>query len=218
MKKWVAILMALLLMTNLLTAASAAGDFELRQGIRFGDTMETILLKEKVLVRESDTSNWFNGRIAGYDDAQCGFYFDDDGRLTGLDYSFKKATCETRSDTTAVYETIYDSLVRQYGTPIGNTGGSIELITGPAIDRMLLWVYLLGALDGFDADYIDYDEWVVDCDGYHVKIDLISYYYRDSSYEYSYFVDVSYHRYTDADYEAAVNEKRQERQEVDDDL
>lgn len=218
MKKWVALLMTICLMVSVCGLASAAEDFELRQGIRFGDTMATILLKESTLVRESETSNWFNGRIAGYDNAQCGFYFDDDDKLVSMDYSFGDKICTDKSEATDVYKTLYDSLVRKYGSPKGNTGGNVELITGPAIDRMALYVYLFGGLTGYSGDYVDYDEWIVDCGSYNVKIDLISYYYRNSDYEYFYHVDVSYHRYTDEEYNAEVEKKRQERMEVDNDL
>ena len=83
---------------------------------------------------------------------------------------------------------------------------------------MAITVYVFGSLDGYSADYTDYDEWIVDCDDYHVKIDMTSYYLRDKSYNYTYTVSLSYHYYTDEDYDAAVREKQGERQEVDDDL
>ena len=51
-----------------------------------------------------------------------------------------------------------------------------------------------------------------------MKIDLISYYYRDSDYEYSYFCDLSYHMYTDQEFADEIQKKRDEQNEVDDDL
>ena len=83
---------------------------------------------------------------------------------------------------------------------------------------MGVMVYIFGGLDGYDGDYLDYDEWVVDCTNGHVKIDLISYYYRDADYNYNYDVDLSYYFYTDAEYEEALNEKIAERKAVDDDI
>ena len=53
---------------------------------------------------------------------------------------------------------------------------------------------------------------------YKVKIDLVSYYYRDSDYNYSYGNLVSYHYYTDDDYDNAVQEKMEENAAVDNDL
>lgn len=218
MKKCLSLLLAMLMMMTLCTTFASAEDFALRNGILFGDTMDVILTKETSLVRESETSNWFDGRIAGYNDAQCGFYFDDDGLLISMDYSFSDNICTSRDETNSVYETLYKSLNRKYGTPLNNTGGSCYIITGPAIERMGLYVYLLGTLDGYSADYLDYDEWIVEEDGYSVKIDLISYYYRNDDYDYYYHIDVSYHRFTDEDLKQAQLEKQQENDEIDNDM
>ena len=51
-----------------------------------------------------------------------------------------------------------------------------------------------------------------------VKIGLISYYYRDSDYNYNYFVDVSYKMFTDSDLEAELSAKQAENDAVDNDL
>lgn len=217
MKKTISLLLCLILFLSLSCSCFAEEEFTLRNGIKFGDTMEDILAKEKTLTRKSESSNWFKGKIAGYSNAECGFYFDGDGKLKSMDYSFSDS-CTSRDSTNDVYKKLYQSLVRQYGKPKGNTGGSVELITSPAIERMAMWVYFLGALDKCAGDYYDYDEWIVDTDSYHVKIDLISYYYRDSDYEYSYFVDLSYHMYTNEEFMEALNEKVTEQNEVDDDL
>ena len=83
---------------------------------------------------------------------------------------------------------------------------------------MAVFVGLFGGLDGYFGDYADYDEWIVDTDGGHVKIDLIAYYYRDDVFNYSYFVSLSCKFNTDADYDAAWQEKQAERAEVDNDL
>lgn len=193
----------------------AEEEFTLRNGILFGDTMEDILQKEQTLIRSGDDSTSFTGRIAGFDGATCDFEFDDDDKLISMTYGFD---CSSKDSMKDDYKTLYSSLVRQYGAAEGNTGGSCELITGPAISRMAMWVYLFGEVDGWAADYYDYDEWIIDCSDYHVKIDLVSYYYRNSDYEYTYIIDLSYHKYTDEDYEAAVQEKATEREEIDNDL
>ena len=64
---------------------------------------------------------------------------------------------------------------------------------------------------------MDYDEWVVDTDTYHVKIDMTSYYLRTSA-DTLYLVDVSYQKYTDEDFENALAAKQNERDTVDNDL
>lgn len=216
MKRMLAGFLAVLLVLSCSAAAFAQEEFTLRSGIHFGDTMEDILSKETKLVRESETSNWFKGTIAGFENASCGFYFDNDGKLTSMDYSF--TDMDSRTEVNDDYKTLYDSLVRKYGKPLGNVGGKIDPITGPALMRMAVLVQLYKFLDGYDADYMDYDEWRVDTLGGHVKIDLVSYYYRDDDYKYCYQLDLSYHFYTDADYEQAVSDKIAKRNEIDNDL
>ena len=198
--------------------AEEGSPFELRNGIHFGDTIDEIVEKETTLTRTSEDSNSFDGRIAGYDNAECTFTFDDNGGLEDMHYAFGTEVCDSRDALEDVYKTLGQSLIRKYGSPIGNTGGSCELITGSAMSNMGLIVGLIGTMDGFDGDYIDYDEWIVDAENGHVKIDLVGYYYRDSDYDYYYYVDLSYKFYTDEEYDAAVQEKQAEREEVDNDL
>ena len=217
MKRYIGVLLTMILIVGM-CAIAFADDFTLRNGILFGDTIEDILTKETKLERESEDGNWFKGTIAGYSGAECGFYFDDDSKLYAMDYCFGPNVCTSRDRVNDVYKTLYDSVVRQYGKPLGNTGGTVNLITGPAFERMSLWVYLLGTLDGNKGDYYDYDEWTLNFDNYNVKIDMISYYYRDSNYDYSYYIDLSYKKYTDEDFNAALKEKQGEREEVDSDI
>ena len=220
MKKNVIRLVSILLVLCCVTTAFADEEFVLRNGIKFGDTIDEIVEKETTLTRKSDDSNWFVGTIAGYKDSEAGFFFDDGGKLEDMGYSFSQfgSDYKARSDVSDVYATLYKSIVRKYGSPIGNVGGNAELITGSAITRMSVMVYIVGGADGYDGDYLDYDEWIVDCAGGHVKIDLVSYYYRDSNYKYHFYVDLSYYFYTDADYEEARNEKIAARKVVDDDI
>lgn len=215
MRKIVSVLTAVVLLISMTSIAFAADEFTLRNGILFGDTMDDILTKETTLTRKSDTSNWFEGKIAGYSNSECGFYFDDSEKLVSMDYEF---SCSSRDNTNEVYKKLYQSLVRQYGKAEGNTGGSCELITGPALTNMAIAVYLLAESDGWGGDYIDYDEWIIDTDNYHVKIDLVSYYYHNSDYDYTYMVELSYHKYTDDDLQTVIEEKQTEQNEVDDDL
>lgn len=220
MKKTITCLLSMLLVLCCVTPAFAEEEFTLRNGIKFGDTIEEILEKETSLTRKDDDSSWFSGTIAGYKDSEAGFFFDDDGKLVEMAYVFNQFgnDYKARSDVSDVYATLYRSIVNKYGSPIGNVGGTTELITGSAITRMSVMVYIFGGLDGYDGDYLDYDEWVIDCTNGHVKIDLISYYYRDADYNYNYDVDLSYYFYTDAEYEEALNEKIAERKAVDDDI
>ena len=52
----------------------------------------------------------------------------------------------------------------------------------------------------------------------YVKIDLVSYYWRDRDYNYYYYISLSYYRYTAEELEQAIQEKYQEQEEIDNDL
>ena len=216
-------LTALVLSVALLfTAACAFADseeegFTLRSGIEFGDTLDDIVAKETTLTRSEENDDTFVGTIAGYDDAECSFSFDDDGKLVSMEYRFDDSFT-TRDSGDLMYETLYDSLKRKYDDPLGYSNGSCYMITGPAISNMAITVYLLGAQDGFKADYIDYDEWVVDAGDYNVKIELTYYYLCNSDYKYKYHLELSYLKFTDEEYDEAINEKQAEQEAVDNDL
>ena len=189
----------------------------MRSGIEFGDTLDDIVAKETTLTQSEEYDDMFVGTIAGYDNADCSFFFDSDGKLISMKYGFDNCF-STRDNGDSIYETLYDSLKRKYDDPLGYSNGSCYMITGPAVNSMAMWVYVLGALDGYKADYIDYDEWVVDAGDYNVKIDLTYYYLRDSDYEYEYYLELSYLKFTDEEYDEAINEKQAEQEAVDNDL
>lgn len=219
MKKIITCVLSMLLVLCCVTPAFAEEEFTLRNGIKFGDTIEDIVEKETTLTQNEENSNWFTGTIAGYKDSDAGFIFDDDGKLTDMVYVFDQfdKDYKSREDVSSVYATLYRSIANKYGSAIGNTGGTLELITGIAITKSVFMVALAKRLEG-DGDFLDYDEWTVECSGGHVKIDLMSFYYRNKDYEYTFEVDLSYHFYTDAEYEEALNEKIAERKAVDDDI
>ena len=216
MKRFISALLALILCLCVSGYSIADDEFTLRNGIKFGDTMDDILVKETTLERTSETSNEFKGKIAGYNNASCVFGFADE-KLISMNYGFSQS-CTSRDTTNDIYKNLYQSLNRQYGKPLGNTGGTVHLITGPAMTGMGLIVYLFGSLEKYTADILDYDEWIVYLDDYCVKIDLTSYYYRDSSYQYNYYVNLSYLKFTDEDVSEALQHKQEQQDEVDNDL
>ncbi|MDO4492525.1 MAG: hypothetical protein Q4C53_01410 [Clostridia bacterium] len=216
--KWMAVLLVLAM-----AFPAFAEEFALRNGILFGDKKEVVFQKEKTLKRESSDSNWFQGKIAGYVGASCGFYFDNEDKLESVCYSFGPAVCYNSDEMNSVYKTLTESLKRKYGNPIGNTGGLVEPITGPAFESLKEWYDIMYKFwDNGAVDYINYDEWAVDCGNYNVKIDIVSFYVRKENYNYQYFVYVSYHKYTEDDYKEAANEAamkaNKEREEVDNDM
>lgn len=214
-------MICLIVMVSMLFSQFAlAEEFSLRNGIVFGDTLDEVKQKETLPIESSSEDKtdkvWFEGTIAGME-GSVRFDFDEEtGKLTDMLYSF-----DSKSDRDFIdsdYSTLYKSLNRKYGTPLGNTSGSLYIITGPAIENAATIIALYKYLLEGTGDFRDYDEWVVEADGYKVKIDLVSYYVRDSDYKYSYYNAVSYHYFTDDDYTAAIEGKLEENAAVDNDL
>ena len=58
MKRNVAIIILIVLLSTISLAAFAEEEFSLRNGILFGDTIDDILAKETSLVRKSEVSDW----------------------------------------------------------------------------------------------------------------------------------------------------------------
>ena len=217
MKKWIC-----LFVTMILCLAGSAfaenEDFQLRNGIVFGDTMDIVKQKETLpeINYENESELQYEGTIAGID-GSVEYYFDEEnGKLTDMLYSF--SAYSSRDFMNSDYSKLKESLLRKYGTPLGNIGGDLYLITGKAPDEFGAFVGTYIFFFNGDGDYVDYDEWIVNCNGYNVKIDLISAYARDKSYNYHYEINLSYHYYTDADYMDEVQKIQEENAAVDNDL
>ena len=201
--KFIVLVMIITCICQVCLSESKEG-FQLRSGIVFGDTMNEILQKETKLVRDNEDDVWFMGTVAGYPEVECRFYCDEvKDQLYAMCYSFAGDICDSAEKAREVYKKLYDSAVRQYGVPLKNKNGLTHVITGPAYSDLLnQYLYLAKLLD-YRFDYDNYDEWVVDCDDYHVKIDLVSFYYKSNDGEYTRCIGLSYMKFTDSEYEAA---------------
>ncbi len=202
------------------TAIADNEEFQLRNGIVFGDTLDVVKEKETGTIQDGsvDKTNavWFTTPIAGMDGSVRYDFDEETGKLTDMLYSFESTTDKDAVDND--YSKLKSSLVRKYGSPLGNTGGSLHLITGLAIEYSASIIGLYRYLLEGGGDFRDYDEWIVDCNGYNVKIDLTSYYVRTKDYDYTYYNNISYHYYTDEDYLNALQEKQDENAAIDNDL
>ena len=221
MRKSLVLLLALVLLMFISVNAFSENDFQLHNGVLFGDTLETVKAKEEgTLTIQSDSEEktdkvWFDGTIAGME-GSVRFDFDEKtNTLTDMLYSFDSSSNKDSIDNQ--YSKLRDSLIRKYGTPLGNTGGTLHAITGTAIEYAATLILLYQYIEG-DGDLRDYDEWIVDSNGYHVKIDLVSVYYRTKNYDYTYLNSLSYHYYTDEDLINYLNEKQAENDIIDNDL
>ena len=218
MKKAISMIVVCILLFINCSVSLAEEEFALRNGILFGDTLDIVKQKETLALNSSDdkiNNVWFEGTIAGMSGSVRFDFNEETGGLTDMLYSFD--TYSSKDSVDNDYSTLKKSLIRKYGNPIGNTGGSLHIIVGPAIEYGATIIALYKYIDG-TGDFRDYDEWIVKANGYNVKIDLISCYTRDSDFEYTYYNVVSYHYYTDDDYLNAIQEKMDENAAIDNDL
>jgi len=194
-------------------------EFTLRNSIQFGDDSETVIKKE-TLEFESESKqklelmgNEFRdsyidtkeGTIAGIDGGSARYYFLDDS-LVEMSYTFQNF--DEKADMEASYSTLYDGLVRKYGKPLNNKNETIHAITTASLENAI------ALTSAFNGDYTDYDEWVVDCGDYKVKIDIIEFTMGDSYYH----INLGYRKFTDEDIDRFLEEKQRQQDIVDQDL
>lgn len=194
MKKIVAVLLAAVLALAACSAL-AAGDFPLRDGIRFGDTLDDINRKITLTLEDGSKGKtnkvWYTGDIAGIH-GEARFDFDEStGELTDMLYTFE--TKEQLPPTQSEYNLLREGLIRKYGEPLNNPDGKRHEVTGTAFEHaetlIRLWTQMLSG----GGEILNYEEWIVEADGYSVKIDLVCYHYRNSGDTLYYSNDISYH-------------------------
>lgn len=230
MKKAISLLLVCIMV--LLATSATAEEFALRNGISFGDTMEEVLAKENFEIdeidggsSEDDTTDTeaeypysittVKGTVAGISDSYVWYRFDSEKTLREVVYYFKDRSDRDMSDSD--YESLYSGLVRKYGSPLGYSNGSCYIFMGSAIISAALITYFYEEYDAY-GDLRDYDEWDVEANDYHVKIEVVQYYTGLSYSDLTYSIKMSYTYFTDEDFAAAQEEKQQEREAVDNDL
>ena len=183
-----------------------ADDFIIRNGIMFGDTKNDVLSKETLTIFENDDNKILcGGKVAGFEKSIIVYYFNND-KLTDILYVFPE--CDSLDAFSKQYLELYTALNNKYGTPISENNSVYSLILG----------IRASGIKKNDADYkettqIQHTAWVVSCDGYNVKIDLLKPY---ESTGYKCYID--YHPFTDEDLALAEEAYKNEQQNKYDDL
>lgn len=211
MKKLVSLL--LVSMMVLLTVSATAEEFSLRNGIQFGDTMDDVLAKETLEISESgemdpdgDYSYYIStgeGTVADIDFDRIDYYFDANQTLCEVLYVFKTGNDTVTSMTN--YFLLVADVCNEYGAVLGNTEGELYPFVGAAIQRAANTVRLLQMFGG-NAYVCNYDEWVIDLDEGHVKIETAQRYALGT--EDMYDMEMSYTYFTDDDLAAAQAENQ----------
>ena len=143
--------------------------FILRNGIQFGMTKEEVANLE-TLPREPGVFEYYGyGTISGIADSAVQYHFNSDKKLRSVEIDFSTKDKKGYVLMTVDFEAINGKLRAKYGEPLGNTGGACHYIQGAEFGSLMgsysSWI-ILGCS-------IDYDEWVIDVEGGHVKIDHI---------------------------------------------
>ena len=209
MKRMVCLMLVMLVLAGMGIFASA-DDFQLRNGILFGDSEEEIRNKETLEIGESSSSERDDGTkyiysdegmIAGFDDANVNYYFKDN-EMYDMEYEFYT----DKENYKTIYDTLYKNLSKKYGNSIKALDDG-HFVKTEAQNMDNYFILAVAAYGGGIADLSDVDEWVVKCDDYYVKIEMrYSYYAFKSSKDLAYTVYVDYMKYTNDDLATVIEQ------------
>ena len=189
-----------------------ADDFELRNGIMFGDSIsdvqnkETLKTERKTEDDETVLSTPDGGTIAGIDDSKVYYTFNEDNELYDMRYYFYEDA----------FDKISDGLVRKYEDPVADgidDSEEILLTRTSALTAAAKLNSMYGML-GDNMEILGFSQWIVDCEDYSVKIDLIEMNFYNSSKPYDYYTLVGYRKVTDEE----IAEKEADQEAIDQDL
>ncbi len=209
----------LVLIFSCVFCIALADEFELRNGIHFGDDLKTIKTKETLSYKttlESGAVVFGNGTVATIQNCEVNYYFIDD-KLSDVLYYIGGIYLDG-TKCAAEYATVYQGLCRKYGDPLDSTNGKIYVIQGKAFEEAYSSIDMFTRFGG-SGDVIQHAEWIVPVDDYFVKIDQILYYCQAvNSNQITYYDMLSYHQFTDADIEQVNQLLKEAQDEVDNDL
>ena len=211
-------LTVILVLSLMLSAASADAVFTLRNGVQFGDTTDQVRAKETLeIASSSDTSlTTTAGTVAGIDGIKIFYYFDENGKLTEIQWELPSSTYSEISDNN--YNKLYNALKQKYGSPLGYSNGDCFIITGKALNNVTM-SYSFYKMVGWYGVLRDYDEWDFKFgDDDHVKIEIGQSACGETYQKAQYYIYVGYKYFTDADLQNAIEEKQQDNQTIMDDI
>lgn len=191
MKRLFSIIMLLLMITTI----SVAEEFTLRNGIIFGDSMDTVRQKETIAIDEEMSDavelKTQNGVVAGFEDTTI-YYTFDDNQLIDI---WWRISMPSKDDMGSAYQMLKESLSEKYGKPLGNKDGVYHPVHGTATQfRNDPAGSELRALLGWKAGILEYDEWVYEyAEGKSMKIELVQdYLTMNGETDYTLFVSYTY--------------------------
>ncbi|MBQ8653524.1 MAG: hypothetical protein IJ507_01195 [Clostridia bacterium] len=223
MKKLTALLLACILLLGCVSAL-ADDTFTLRNGVHFGETMDQVKLKETLPLstQYGDEHNLYTdrGSVATFPKVEVWYRFKEDtGKLYEMRWSMNQGVTD-KSTNEADFEKLHKALTSKYGDELGYDDGSCYIITGGALNGAVTITNLYSTMfESGVGKVIDYAEWDVPFgNGEHVKIELVRHYYGSKPSEAKYYINVGYTYFTDADLDAAVNEKNDDENAIMNDI
>ena len=142
-----------------------------RNGIDFFDSEEAVRSKEENDLGSNSNmpSDPMYGKALQRNDIR---FFGEDGIVYYhfADDGLVQVTYRITTKDTTIYDSLLEELIKKYGEPLGNLHGVTSDITGYAFN---LFQNYYSGITQMSNEWLDYQEWIIDQDGYKVKIDLI---------------------------------------------
>lgn len=218
MKKIVCLMIIMLCTFSI--AISFAEEFTLRNGIKFGDSVETVKEKETLEIKNEGENEirTASGELAGVNVDAIVYRFDEGGKLVSVLW-------EVLNDGRNPYfpqkkfDSLNTALIKKYGVPDNTDTQSFFIIQGAAIEEMMKLaqessLFQFSMALGI-AGPVKQSEWQIESkDNQNVKIDLLYYKVYDEDYR----IRLSYDLYTDEELEEQQRLKESEENNVQDDL
>ncbi len=154
MKRFIALIMTILCVSSM-AVAEEKEVFSIRNGIRFGMTIEEVQKHEKAPVKRSDeNSRWIDYSpvtIVDIDNCLVEYKFSDSNRLNSVFMNL----CNDRANYITVssqYDTLNRALIEKYGAPLVLGKGESSIYASPHLNQVVKFLSLY--------DNYKYDEWV----------------------------------------------------------
>lgn len=115
-----------------LTISSLAEPFQFRNGISFGMTIEEIIPIEEqngITLEKGTDRNYYkakNCKVAGYDNCDIYYYFDDDDKLESVSYHWTSHFYKGSSDDANTFKKLLSSCERDYDSIFTSVVSSLE--------------------------------------------------------------------------------------------
>ena len=188
-KKLLSIVLATSCIVSFATCVQADDNFNLRNGVFFGDTIDAVASKETAKLDTGDMSIDSKGYIETYvkpnvynnKDSYLFYFFDGETSLLEEEMYFIVDEGYSEATLNQWYSVVFDDLVQKYGTPLENA----YTVTTKEFDYYQTKENL---------SVKETNEWVVAGSEYNMKIDLFS--VADSDYNMSYVL-ASFMRFYD---------------------